>query len=397
MQRFFHKDVLFSTLFVFLVMYLLKLFIFNIHFLDPIANALKDFKFTDIYYSRLQDKKQGVDTNLVIVNIAYNNRKEIADQIKLIESFGPAVIGLDITFEESKGKESDSLLQAVLNKTDNVVLASYFEYNDPHDDHISGYVRSAEKFRKNTVDGFINFPSLEEQSTIRRFTPEVEYHGENYYAFPVQIVKKYDEQAFEKLVERDNKSEVIRYKGGEDRYIVFSPEEISPGNNSLNVVQNKIVLLGFLGVENQGRILEDIHFTPLNHKYSGRTYPDMYGVTIHANIISTILEGRYVNKMPLWLGLLISFVILYVNMYFFIRYYVHMHVWYHLFAKMAQLVISVIIVGIELWLYASFRYKINTAIIIVPIILSIDVLYVYDGLVKFLKKKFNYKTWLSEH
>ncbi len=398
MKRFFHKDVLFSTLFVFLIMYLLKIFIFNIHFLDPIANALKDFKFTDIYYSRLKDKNHTViDTNIVIVNIAYNSREDIARQIKVVQSYDPKVIGLDATFEKAKGPGSDSLLETVLKNSDNIIIASYFKYNNNHADHAASYISSAEKFKTNAGEGYINFPSFEKQNTIRTFNPRTELEGQELLSFPAKIAKQYSHEAYEKLMSRGNISEIINYKGNENSFIIIPAGMVKPGFAPLNVIRDKIVLLGFTGPYNGTHVLEDNHFTPLNHKYSGRTYPDMYGVVIHANILSTIIERNYINKMPLWLALLISFFFMYFNMYFFIKYYIHRHIWYHLFAKIIQIVISVILVGIELYLYAKLNYKINMAVIIIPIILSIDVLYIYDGLVKFLNKKFKYKTWFLEH
>ncbi len=398
MKRFFHKDVLFSTLFVFLVMYILKLFIFNIHFLDPIANSLKDFEFTDIYYSRLKDKdKSALDTNIVIVNIAYNSREEIAKQIRALQQYQPKVIGIDATFEEARGTGPDSLLVAVLKNSDNIVLASYFGYDKEEGEDINKYVRSAEKFSSNAREGFVNFPSLESQSTIRTFTVMAGYKGQKHLSFPARIAEFYNPKAYKKLLERGNISETINYKGNKNTYLIFPANKVTPDFTPLQIVKNKIVLMGFTGPDDGSVVLEDNHFTPLNHKYSGRTYPDMYGVLIHANILSTILDKEYINKMPFWLSLLISFVFLYLNMYFFIKYFIHKHIWYHLFAKLVQLIISVILVGIELYLFAKYQYKIDMAIFLIPIILSIDVLYIYDELVKYLNKKFNYKTWFLKH
>jgi hypothetical protein len=106
-----------------------------------------------------------------------------------------------------------------------------------------------------------------------------------------------------------------------------------------------------------------------------------------------MLAGSYIDEMPFWLLLIIAFVICYIHMFFFIHYYVHRHIWFHIFFKVVQLITSFIIVGISLWLYANFNYKVETGLILIPVILSVDLLYFYDALVKWLHKKVGYKTY----
>lgn len=394
MKYFFHRDVLLSVLFVFLITFLLQLFVFNAEFLNPFANALKDFKFTDIYYSRLKsDQSSMPDTNVVVVNIGYNSREEIARQVEIINRFNPKVVAIDATFEQPRSPEEDSALKTVLRKYENVVLASYFISNQ---DGLNTLVQSAEKFRSNTKEGFANFPSTLNQKTIRSFVPKVRSGGQEVLSFSSQIVKMSDKEAYSKLMKRSNSVERINYKGNTERFIVIPLSAVSESNHSLKLLEDKIVLLGFHGTRQSPMVLEDLHFTPMNPHYSGRSNPDMYGVVIQANIISMILEERYLNKIPSWLTCVLAFIILYLHMFVFVKFYIFNQIWYDVLSRVSQIFMSVLLVGIEILVFAIFGWTIKMAIILVPVLLSLDVLFVYDGIAKFLNNKFKYKTLFAD-
>ncbi len=394
MKYFFHRDVLLSVLFVFLITFLLKLLVFNVEFLNPFSNALKDFKFTDIYYSRLKpDQSSMPDTNVVVVNIGHNSREEIARQVEIINRFNPEVVAIDATFEQPRSPEEDSLLKVVIGKYDNIVLASYFISDQ---DGLKKLVQSAEKFRSKAKEGFANFPSTLNQKTIRSFVPKVNYKGEEVLSFSSQIVKMSDKEAYSKLMERTNRVEHINYKGNKERFIVIPLSAISENNQSLKLLEDKIVLLGFHGTKQSPKVLEDLHFTPMNPNYSGRSNPDMYGVVIQANIISMILEGRYLSRIPSWLTYVLAFVILYLHMFVFVKFYIFNQIWYDVLSRVSQIFMSIFLVGIEILIFAVFGWTMQMAIILVPVLLSLDVLFVYDGIAKYLNKKIKYKTLFAD-
>ncbi len=119
----------------------------------------------------------------------------------------------------------------------------------------------------------------------------------------------------------------------------------------------------------------------------------MYGVIIHANIIYMLMDQRYIDKMPQWLSILLAVIIAYLHIVFFIKYYVEKHIWYHLFAKVVQIITSILFVYLAIWILDDYSYKINTTPTLAAIVLSVDVLYFYDGIVKWMHKKFGYKTY----
>lgn len=62
--------------------------------------------------------------------------------------------------------------------------------------------------------------------------------------------------------------------------------------------------------------MKDRYYTPLNERSSGRSIPDMFGVIIHANIISMLLDEDYIDDVPEWLLYLFSFLYFYQLLYF---------------------------------------------------------------------------------
>ena len=299
------------------------------------------------------------------------------------------------------------MLADAINNASNPILAGYFSYpekvhgtDNDHDDHteFTNFVQSNPFFLQKATTGFTNFIAGHKEKTIRHFIKQESWHETNYTSFPVLAINSYNPEVYKSFISRSKKVEIINYKGDMDHYIVFDVNDIVPGNRLLSIVKDKIVLMGFLGPDIHTKVFEDIHFTPMNPEYSGKSFPDTYGVVIHANIISMILSGKYISSMSLWFVYAISFILCYLHMYFFIRYFIHRHVWYHLFAKVVQLLTSIIIVGISVWLFAKHNYQIKTVLIILPIILSIDLLYIYDGLVKTLNRLYGYKTiFLTKH
>jgi len=297
----------------------------------------------------------------------------------------------------------DNALQKALSEAKNVVLASHLNYPESKDAHGHHSEQEAEMvfsnkyFSNGLSSGFVNFIAESDQSTIRKYAPQVKLNNNDYLSFTSHIIQFYDSKAFENLKNRAKEAEVINFSRNESSYVIFEADEIDVNNPKLKILKDKIVLLGYLGPNLQTRVLEDNHFTPMNLHYSGKSFPDMYGVLIHANILSMILQNQFVNEMKFWKILLTSFIILYLHMFYFIKFYIHRHIWYHIFAKIVQLLSSVIIVGIEIYLLSEQNLIMNSSLIILPILLSIDVLYFYDGIVKYLNKKFNYQTWFLEH
>ena len=92
-----------------------------------------------------------------------------------------------------------------------------------------------------------------------------------------------------KISEKDES--IIPYASYSEHFTTISTQEILNASVDLNLLNGKIVLIGFCGSENGMTVIDDKHFTPLNDNYAGKSLPDMYGIYIHANIISGYLNN----------------------------------------------------------------------------------------------------------
>lgn len=373
----FKKDTFLAVVAVFLVMGLLALVPVNTHILDPFRLAMADFDYNDLVYSRMgKNSSSGTDTGIVIVNIGSAGRYGIGEMIREIEPLNPKVIGVDVLFNEKKDARGDSILSAMFSGHDNVILACRIQNGSFFLD------KAREK-------GYVNFVG-EEGGVIRYFMPRFESRESSYWSFPAVVVKKADQEAFRRLEERENETEIINYIRTSGKFIVVDGNDVLNRKVDAGLISGKIVLLGYVG---SGLFdVEDKHFTPFNQQFSGKALPDMNGIFIHANIIRMVLDGSYIHRTPSWLNWLIAVALLWLHMAFFIRYYIDKHIWFHLAAKIAQLISAVFFVYLGLLFYDSFNIKINMTATLAVIILAVDVLYFYEAFVVWLNRKYHFKT-----
>ncbi len=301
------------TVFVFLVIGVLSLIRLNIHFLDPFTQGIKDFDLTDIVYSRLRNQEVRLDDRIVLVNTGQPDRALMAAMLKRISEAQPKVIGIDVLYAGRQNAAIDSALQAAIQHSDNVVLASTLEnYRDDLkrfqsetgvDTFFSNYARL----------GYANFPSMEVR-TIRFFSPLERTREGVSYSFATRIAEQYAPEKVEKMLKRKNELERIHFSSTEDNFIQFEPEAILDTAVDLKpLLAGKIILMGYNGDPTSECTAMDKFHTPLNVRYSGRSEPDMHGIVIHANIIRMILDGKFINKIPAWLSLLLAILVCYGN------------------------------------------------------------------------------------
>lgn len=382
----FSKDTLLATIFTFIVLGLLGLLVINISAFNPFVKAFKDFDFMNIYYSKIRTHQGTLDTNIVVVNVGHLKRDSIGLMLQKINEQSPKIIGFDIFIAEQKEKTSDSVLKQALEQTSCLVVASDINGN--------GMAQYFGKYAK----GYINFNGENSSSTTRSFCPFTDKKGNTDTSFTARILSFADTDKFKNLTVRKNQTEFIHFRGGHDKFRTYTPAEIFDTNSDLSLLKDKIILMGYAG-SSFGEVvdLEDAHFTPMNPEVSGKSYPDMYGVYIHANILSIMLADDYIKIMSPWLAWVLAFILCYLHMIIFAFYFNEKTKWMHLVAKIIQLTTSVFLLWIEFLVFQYFNYKIDMLPAIVAIILSVDILYFYEGIIAYLKKKTKIKSHFSKH
>lgn len=388
------KDVILGTVFLYLIYFLLAIVPINLKVFHSIKLALKDFKFTDIYYSKLhKNEKQQPTGEIVLVNIGRANRAQISQTIEAVSSGNPKVLGLDVYFSSRNDAHADSLLKQAISKAESITRVVHAGFLGQEEEQWV-YKKSNDAFFTSQTPSYINLMQAESKPTIRYFEPFKKSGGQELESFSVAVVKAFDAEKYEVLKKRHKKKEYIHYVGNEEKFNVLDYRMLDSTFDVRAAFENKIVLLGFLGdTLNMPYDIEDKFFTPLNDKYVGRSNPDMYGLVIHANIIEMVLRERYLNAPPSWLVWLFSLVFVILHVWAFVYFYVKQHIWFHLVAKILQLITAGLIVYISLYLHETWRIILDTSLFTLPVVLSVDVLYFYDGLVKFLHKKWGFSTY----
>lgn len=383
----FKIDSLIITVLIFIIMWLFSIIPYKLIFLDPIAKAAGDFDLNDIVFSKLYNE-QSVDTNIVLVNIGHLSRSDIAKQINIINSFSPKVIGLDVVFAKSEKSKSDTIVAEALNNVRNLVLVGILDNYSEKGDYYNKYYIPDSNFSKNAVMGYANLPTKYGASskTIRSFRPYSKVKNNIVPAFALRIVEMYDMDSYKILLSRSNDEEVINYRGNIDKFITLDTD-ILYRNYNLNFLKDKIVLLGFLGNSLTEKTLEDIYFTPLNEVYAGRSYPDMYGVTIHANIISMINNQNYINTVATWISSILAFLVCLINVDYIRKVKKRLTDYYGGIAKTLIFLQTTIILIINVNIFLFFDYKMSFTLMLVGLIFIPSTVILYDNLLKHVSIK----------
>lgn len=394
------RDAFLSTVFVFAFIAIFAFNPFNFHLFNLIGDSFKDIEITDIIYSGKNPKNSEIESkisnDIVLINAADRGRGEIANLINKINQEKPAVVGVDFLFEGPKNAFDDSLLKAAFDNTPNIVIASKFKNSEAHTDEKeqkNEYITTWSGLGKHD-EGYANLMISSMDKAVRYFRTKDEFDNKNLNPFSLEIVKHFNPQKAEAFVNRNNDFELINYQGNLNTLHDFNGNDIESDNFPKGFLKGKIILVGFFGSDcNPNPILDDNFYTPMNEKIINRKSPDTYGVVIQANIINMILKQDYITKAPAWVDIFFGFFICFLHNFIFIWLYVHKHLWYHFFAKMIQLVTTILLIFLCIYLFRQFHIKLSASPFIVPVLLTVDLLYFYDTLVKWLHKKNKTKTY----
>ena len=386
MKKIFNLKYLGITITVFVIIWLLTFIPVNLGFFNPMKNALYDFDVNDIVFSKLSPEKSA-DTNIVIVNIGYLNRPQLAELITKIKSYKPKVVGLDILFRENKEPIGDSLLSKAIKLDGNTVIVNKLSGFDEDKQNYDTLITSINKLTNFSYSGYANLPSKagSNLTTIRLFKPEAKYKDSTIDAFSTEITKLFDKKSYDELIKRNNDFETINYRGNADKFYYIDGTNLNNLDN-VDFIKNKIVLLGFLGEYPSHTILEDIFYTPLNENYAGKTYPDMYGVVIHANIISMILSKSYINNLPSWIEVLLAMIICYLNIVLLKFIKMKNIDWLSIISLATKTLEFIILLFIDLEIFINFQLKFSITLMLASIVLISEGEAIYDIIIEKIKK-----------
>ncbi len=387
MRAFLNWDTFFTCLLIFATTTALYYIPTNFDFLNPIKQAIGDFDITDMAQSRFRDNDAiAIDTSIVLVNLSTLNRAGIADMVDKLNAAGPAVIGIDAMFRKPKSPDADSSLAQAFRRVPHLVLGCKIDYDDSVqafdsvETQCDVFARCAER------TGFYNVISDDDKSfrTVRNFSPKEMVNTDTVLNFAAAVCQAYDATSTMRLLSRNNSTEQIYFRGGTQDFYNLDAEQVLDSSADLSFIRNKIVLIGFIGerIDTVPHSLEDVFFTPLNSNYAGRAFPDMYGVVIHANVVSQILHRQYINEMPLWLALLLSFVMCVSTVACFNIIEEHLPFWYDALTIAIFLLQSLALTFLHIVVFNNLHYKLNITVSLAALALTPTLHEIYHNSIK---------------
>jgi len=351
--------------------------------------AFKEFSFLDTYYAqKMAPENKPVNQEIVLVNVQHLNRENLTTLIDKVQQQKPKVIGVDVIFDHEKELVTDEQLWQVL-QPENVVSAFAIQNRE----FIKNHPRLG-VFRHKL--GYANFNFDTYNSVIRNFQAKKVYEGFEYHSFGLRVAQRYfgrkTKLEWDKMKE---KSTPINYSGGREHYFSFDANEVLK-QDSIPVLKGKIVLLGYLGTPMGNPYdIEDRHFTPLNQEFVGKSSPDTFGIVVHANIIEMLIENNRLKEAPVWVLLLVGFVLTFLAIAYFIRLNKRRIERYMLVRKLTQLAVTIFFVWIAIWLLSKGVYFKITELIWYAV-LSIECIWAYKILSNYMKNKFGWESYFFQ-
>jgi CHASE2 domain-containing sensor protein len=415
MKKSFWIDAVIATSFTFMLMLgilqITKLNVFNAF--DSIGKALGDMELTDYVFNNLREDPP-LDTNIVVVNIGNLSRREIAKQIELISKYEPKVIGIDAFFHcgglprdtvncpPLKDSVGNAMLSRAIKKAGNVVLVSKLlqsrklAASDIEDEYDSLAI-SDPMYRDSAMgEGFASLETdaayQDDAKTCRTVNPSMVVNGKREFAFSVRMAMFYDSVKTQKFLARDNFSEIINYRGNvydffhqtnyPQVFYTLDVQDVLTENFVPGMIKDKVVIFGFLGGVLGDPSWNDKFYTPLNLKMAGKANPDMFGVVVHANIVSMIMNEDYVNRMHAWAEVAMAILLCLLNVALFSLIHDKLPDWYDGITKLLQVLELLLLPILMVTVFHLYSFKLEITIALAAIALVGDSYEIYIGVIK---------------
>lgn len=381
-------DVFFSTLSVFALLFILP-FLLDFEELEPLKKAVADFDITDIYFSSDIRGELPTETDITIIQSVVPSRdglKEISTKnylqiVNAIRQYEPKVIGIDHKFDISPDDPLYPAVKGILNETPNVVLAKEFPVKE---DKLLPDSVDSDSPVNDIRSGFNNYLIGEDRfaNSVREFQTKLITSDDTIYHYGLELAKKFNPDAVDRFLARDNESERINFRGNLDKFKIISARDIVKGNFDEYDIRNKIVMIGYTGTNMATAEIEKLYFTPLNENTAGRTFPDMYKIILDANIVSMLLTDEYFEVMETWKTVTFAFLLCYINMMLFGYIGYRNPTLYEVTALITFMIETFGIGYLTVYLFQEYKLESNFTLAIVATALSIPFFELYTDTIK---------------
>ena len=254
------------TVVAFLIIGLLRFVTFHVDAFNPVAQGLKGFSTTDIFYDMMLASPADTCSSIVIVDITkLHDRDSIATALEEIDALEPAAIDVDVVFEHPKEPVGDMHLVSVAATLSNAVFS--FKMMDP-DREGKEFTRQAHSFFAADLElneGFVNVD--------RRMTRDIplclEMQGKTYSSVIAKMLEVIQAKPFDC---QDHRSYPINYEPTVFRIIPYDSIQ-----HYAQYITGHIVMFG--GAYES----IDMLYTPIGQ---------MHGISVLAYALKTMLEMK---------------------------------------------------------------------------------------------------------
>jgi|TARA_B110000467_G_scaffold62899_1_gene57350 CHASE2 domain-containing sensor protein len=349
--------------------------------LNPIEKELSDFKFSDIYFSYINEKE--LDDDIFFVDIGVKDRRttrvEISRFITYINKYiHPKVIALDVNFSYDNTipkNVNEELVNAL--SFDNIVMS----YNLKN---IHG------QWLKDKSEIPIDY-SVVKEGFSNNLVEKVEYGVERFFK-PYVIIDEKKERHFSleigKFLNKDVDNSLFNIH---DKVMInfayrYNDLILINDSNNYNLLKDKIVIVGLFTKDDNGRPLynQDVHYTPSNPHYLGKSPPDMYGGEVIANIISNIKNDSFIKYYPelsKWATIILSILIYIILLYFMGK----SNNIFLVSSLVIQFALVAFFIFLSILFIAKFNVYIDLTILAVITFLSVEFIGVIDEIIDSIK------------
>jgi hypothetical protein len=218
----------------------------------------------------------GVDREIVLIDMGYEDRKFIGELLLKIDSCKPKAIVIVATFLGRKDREQDSVLITALQRIKNDLLIYSL-------DSLNRLQYSDDRFRKHVMyEGLMLFDG--EFRLVSHMRPVRTINGNKHTSISLQVVKLTHPSV--KHNYKPDQRFPISYTKMSEQLITFYGSDFD--NVEKEILRDKIVILGYLDTSDEKK-----YRTPLRFLYElPDDEPDTYSAVILANEIRTLIGKK---------------------------------------------------------------------------------------------------------